>query len=140
VIFDAVDGVIAHYEWDTDRTRLIKELATFFNVKIGDEPTNIECNGEYIGGNANQPHIHKYPSGFHLKLPHRYNIVQGSTFYKESCRDAIVALSQLKGQGKAWGQAMKKETRRLCHEYGKGEEYDALMEEMTEGQVQQQFG
>ncbi len=48
--------------------------------------------GEYIGGGADAPHIHRYGGGLHLKLPHRFNIVQGGVFYKNKYQDAMAAL------------------------------------------------
>ena len=53
---------------------------------------------EYIGGGANEPHIHQYGQGFHLKLGEneRYNIVQKGKFYKNQYEDAIRALNNYK--------------------------------------------
>lgn len=36
----------------------------------------------YYGGGANEPHVHVYPGGAHLKLgAHRYNLVQNGKKY-----------------------------------------------------------
>ena len=46
---------------------------------------------EYIGGGADEPHIHQYGGGFHLKAPHRYNIVKdgrfSSSIYEKAMED-----------------------------------------------------
>jgi hypothetical protein len=47
----------------------------------------------YYGGGANEPHVHVYASGAHLKLgKHRYNLVQGGKRYEASIKDAYEAL------------------------------------------------
>jgi hypothetical protein len=39
----------------------------------------------YYGGGANQPHVHVYPGGAHLKLgQHRYNLVQNGVRYSSA--------------------------------------------------------
>lgn len=48
----------------------------------------------YYGGAANQPHVHVYPGGAHLKLgKHRYNLVQKRVTYDNAIEDAKEALN-----------------------------------------------
>jgi hypothetical protein len=52
-----------------------------------------KANGEYLGGNENEPHVHVYGGGFHLKLgSDRYNIVQGGKLYEGKLQEAHAAL------------------------------------------------
>ena len=60
------------------------------------ETKKITKNG-YYGGGANQPHVHVYASGAHLKLgKDRYNLVQDGTKYDGKVVEAYEAL---KGHG-----------------------------------------
>ena len=47
----------------------------------------------YYGGGADEPHVHVYPGGAHLKLgKHRYNLVQNGKKYDGSVDAALEAL------------------------------------------------
>ncbi|HEY1369794.1 MAG TPA: hypothetical protein VGF23_21885 [Gaiellaceae bacterium] len=51
--------------------------------------------GEYIGGAANQPHVHLLGNEFHLKLgSDRYNIYQQNKLRQSDLKDARTALSK----------------------------------------------
>lgn len=57
------------------------------------KPGSAKANGEYLGGAENEPHVHVYGRGFHLKLGRdRYNIVQNGTLYESATKDAHEAL------------------------------------------------
>jgi hypothetical protein len=56
---------------------------------------NVFKQGEYIGGAANQPHVHLLGNEFHLKLGNdRYNIYQQNKLRPDALKDARTALSQ----------------------------------------------
>jgi hypothetical protein len=63
---------------------------------------------EYIGGGANDFHIHQYSRGFHLKLGRnkRYTIVQNGLLYNEQYEAAIQALSEITGERADWAKLM----------------------------------
>lgn len=66
----------------------------------------IKGNG-YYGGGAQQPHVHVYAGGAHLKLgAHRYNLVQGGKRYS-AVDDAYRALGShaLGGTLRPWVDA-----------------------------------
>ena len=48
---------------------------------------------KYYGGNANEPHVHVYPGGCHLKLgKNRQNLVQNGGVQASQCQKAYDAL------------------------------------------------
>lgn len=52
-----------------------------------------QTKNKYYGGADDEPHIHVYPSGCHLKLgKHRYNLVQDSQIYKGKIAEGYEAL------------------------------------------------
>jgi hypothetical protein len=62
---------------------------------------------EYLGGGANDSHIHQYSGGFHLKLgKKRFNIVQNDILYRDKCSEAIEALNAITGDRAAWARQM----------------------------------
>jgi hypothetical protein len=62
---------------------------------------------EYIGGAANDSHIHQYGGGFHLKLgKSRFNLVQNGIVYNDKYQEAIVALKNITGDRAVWAQEM----------------------------------
>ncbi len=53
----------------------------------------MKADKEYLGGGKDDPHVHVYSGGFHLKLgSHRYNIVQSNVLYAEAVEKAHAAL------------------------------------------------
>jgi hypothetical protein len=64
-----------------------KECPLFANTK------GMKADKEFLGGGKDDPHVHVYSGGFHLKLgSHRYNIVQSDTLYESAIKDAHSAL------------------------------------------------
>lgn len=66
------------------------------------EVKRINGNG-YYGGGADEPHVHVYAKGCHLKLgADRYNLVQGGKKYSGKVAEAYEAL-----KGHALGNTLK---------------------------------
>jgi hypothetical protein len=85
---------------------------------------------EYIGGDANESHIHQYSGGFHLKLgSHRFNIVQNGKVYAESLKMAKEALKNIEGKRAAWATEMLEMIDAMVAEYGGKQEESSEDEE-----------
>lgn len=66
---------------------IAKECPLFAKAK------GAKANKEYLGGGEDEPHVHVYGGGFHLKLGNkRFNIVQKGVLYEEQLKDAHAAL------------------------------------------------
>ena len=64
-----------------------KECPLFAN------PKSAKADKEYLGGGKDEPHVHVYSGGFHLKLgTKRFNIVQDGKLYDEGITKAHAEL------------------------------------------------
>lgn len=73
---------------------------------------------EYVGGGADDSHIHQYSGGFHLKLGKtRYNLVQKGKFYKTRTEEAIAALEVITGARALWAGEMIQYINLLTKDY-----------------------
>lgn len=106
-----VDAVIAGWDRTIDGNVDRKSLLTGITDRLakpatakstGDTRTdaartlaghNDGSGGVYYGGGANQPHVHVYRNGFHLKMPKRFDIVQMGIFYEGKLKEAREALT-----------------------------------------------